>query len=91
VVQDGKFVTGAGVTSGIDFALSLAAEIFSAEVAKRIQLAIEYDPMPPFDAGSPSRPDADADQVAQTIEVARELRGPLIDRAAARLSPATRP
>lgn len=55
VVRDGNTVTGGGVTAGIDFALTLAAEISGAEVAQSIQLAIEYDPAPPFDAGAPER------------------------------------
>lgn len=53
VVQDGNIITGGGVTAGIDFALTVAAEAFGADVAKSIQLAIEYDPQPPFAAGSP--------------------------------------
>jgi len=53
VVIDGKIVTGAGVSAGIDMALTLAAEIAGDEVAQTIQLGIEYDPQPPFDAGSP--------------------------------------
>jgi cyclohexyl-isocyanide hydratase len=53
VVIDGNIVTGAGVTSGIDFALKLAAILESEEVAREIQLQIEYDPDPPFDSGSP--------------------------------------
>ena len=53
VVIDGNIVTGAGVTSGIDFALRLAAMLESEEVARAIQLQIEYDPEPPFDSGSP--------------------------------------
>jgi cyclohexyl-isocyanide hydratase len=53
VVIDGNIVTGAGVTSGIDFALTLAAILESEEVAREIQLQIEYDPDPPFDSGSP--------------------------------------
>ena len=53
VVRDGNVITGGGVTAGIDFALTVAAEIAGAEVAQAIQLAIEYDPAPPFDAGSP--------------------------------------
>lgn len=53
VVVDGNVITGGGVTAGIDFALVLAAEILGEEAAKTIQLAIEYDPKPPFDAGSP--------------------------------------
>ena len=53
VVVDGNIVTGAGVTSGIDFALSLAAILDGEAVAREIQLQIEYDPAPPFDSGSP--------------------------------------
>jgi len=53
VVLDRNRVTGAGVTSGIDFALTLAAEILGEEIAKEIQLKIEYDPAPPFNSGSP--------------------------------------
>jgi putative intracellular protease/amidase len=53
VVVDGKVVTGAGVSAGIDMALTLAAKIAGDEVAQTIQLGIEYDPQPPFDAGSP--------------------------------------
>ncbi len=53
VVFDGKLVTAAGVSAGIDMALTLAASIAGEEVAQAIQLGIEYDPQPPFDAGSP--------------------------------------
>ena len=53
VVVDGNVVTGAGVTSGIDFALQLAAILESEQVAREIQLGIEYDPAPPFNSGSP--------------------------------------
>jgi cyclohexyl-isocyanide hydratase len=53
VVIDGNIVTGAGVTSGIDFALKLAAILESEAVAREIQLQIEYDPEPPFRSGSP--------------------------------------
>jgi len=53
VVRDGTLLTGGGVTAGIDMALTLAAEMFGEETARRIQLAIEYDPQPPFDSGSP--------------------------------------
>lgn len=55
VVTSGRIVTGAGVSAGIDLALTLAAEIAGSEVAQSIQLAIEYDPQPPFDAGAPSK------------------------------------
>ena len=52
VVEQGKIVTAAGVSSGIDMALLLASRIAGEEFAKGIQLLIEYDPQPPFDAGS---------------------------------------
>ena len=52
VVIDGKHVTAAGVSAGIDMALTLAAQIAGDDVAKTIQLGIEYDPQPPFDSGS---------------------------------------
>jgi putative intracellular protease/amidase len=55
VVFDGKIVTAAGVSAGIDMALSLAARIAGEEVAQAIQLGIEYDPQPPFEAGSPTK------------------------------------
>ena len=55
VVQRGKLVTAAGVSSGIDMALTIAGLIAGEDVAKAIQLAIEYDPQPPFDAGSPTK------------------------------------
>jgi transcriptional regulator GlxA family with amidase domain len=55
VVRDGKVLTAAGVSSGIDMALTLVAEEFGAEAAQLTQLLIEYDPQPPFDAGSPDK------------------------------------
>ena len=66
VVFDGKYVTAAGVSSGIDMGLTLAGRIAGDDVAQAIQLMIEYDPQPPYDAGSPDRaPD----------EIVRSLRG----------------
>jgi cyclohexyl-isocyanide hydratase len=53
VVVDGNVVTGAGVASGIDFALALAAILEGENIAREIQLQIEYDPAPPFNSGSP--------------------------------------
>jgi transcriptional regulator GlxA family with amidase domain len=58
VVFDGRFVTGAGVSAGIDMALALTARVHGEEMAKAIQLGIEYDPQPPFDAGAPEKADA---------------------------------
>jgi transcriptional regulator GlxA family with amidase domain len=54
-VHDGKFITSAGVSAGIDMALFLASKIAGEHTAKAIQLAIEYDPKPPFDWGSPDK------------------------------------
>lgn len=54
VVVDGKYVTGAGVSAGIDMALNLVATIEGEEFAQLVQLGIEYDPQPPFNAGSPA-------------------------------------
>ncbi|KAJ8098699.1 class I glutamine amidotransferase-like protein [Lipomyces tetrasporus] len=53
VVRDRDRITGAGVTSGIDFALTVVAELAGADVAQQIQLELEYDPEPPYKAGSP--------------------------------------
>lgn len=55
VVRDRNRLSGGGVTSGIDFAFALAAELAGEEVAKLIQLGCEYDPQPPFDCGSPEK------------------------------------
>jgi cyclohexyl-isocyanide hydratase len=57
VVVDRNRVTGGGVTAGIDFGLRLAAELSSEDVAKGIQLGLEYDPEPPFRCGSPASAD----------------------------------
>ncbi len=59
VVMDGNIITGAGVTSGIDFALAVAAMLEGEEVARQIQLQIEYDPAPPFNSGSPKTASAE--------------------------------
>ncbi len=59
VVIDGKFITAAGVSAGIDMALSLAGRIGGAGLAQAIQLGIEYDPQPPYSAGSPQTAPAD--------------------------------
>lgn len=60
VVRDGNVITAGGVTSGIDFALFVIAEVAGPEVAKAIQLGIEYDPSPPFDSGHPDKASAEA-------------------------------
>ena len=70
VVRQGKIITGAGVSAGIDLALTLVAEIAGPDVAKAIQLATEYDPQPPFDSGSPSKASS------ETVELVRSLIDP---------------
>jgi len=69
VVEQGKVITAAGVSSGIDMALVLAAHVAGGDVAKAIQLGIEYDPEPPFDTGSPSK--AGAEIVELVTKLAR--------------------
>lgn len=59
IVYDRNRATGGGVTSGIDFALSLVAQIRGEAHAKFVQLSTEYDPAPPFDSGSPAKADAE--------------------------------
>jgi cyclohexyl-isocyanide hydratase len=55
VVKDGNVITGGGVTAGIDFGLSVVAEIAGETAARKIQLGMEYDPAPPFDSGHPDK------------------------------------
>jgi transcriptional regulator GlxA family with amidase domain len=57
VVRDGKVITAAGVSAGIDMALTLAAELTDETTARGLQLGIEYDPQPPFDSGDASKAD----------------------------------
>jgi cyclohexyl-isocyanide hydratase len=72
VVKDGNVITAGGVTSGIDFGLSMVAEIAGETTAQAIQLGLEYNPNPPFDAGHPDRaPDAAKDSVFPRYERAR--------------------
>jgi cyclohexyl-isocyanide hydratase len=72
VVVDRNRVSGGGVTAGIDFALSLAAELAGEETAREIQLALEYAPEPPFDSGTPER--AAPELVARLREANSALR-----------------
>src|SRR5499426_84096 len=72
IVKDGNVITAGGVTSGIDFGLSVIAEIAGETVAQAIQLSIEYDPDPPFDTGHPDRAsDAVKEAVFPQYEKAR--------------------
>jgi transcriptional regulator GlxA family with amidase domain len=59
VVEHGKVITAAGVSSGIDMALTLLARMYGPQLAEGLQLALEYDPQPPFDTGSPSKAPAE--------------------------------
>jgi transcriptional regulator GlxA family with amidase domain len=69
VVRRGKIVTAAGVSAGIDMALTLAATIEGPEFAQTLQLMIEYDPAPPFDTGSPEKAGPAAVERAMTAMV----------------------
>ncbi len=72
VVRQGKIITAAGVSAGIDMALVLAAELAGPEVAQGIQLAIEYDPEPPFDSGSPSKAPAEVVEMVRAFSAQAE-------------------
>jgi cyclohexyl-isocyanide hydratase len=65
VVRDGNVFTGGGVTAGIDFALTMVAELAGSEAAHAIQLQIEYAPAPPFNAGTPETAPADVVSAAR--------------------------
>lgn len=85
VVHDGHVITGGGVTAGIDFALYVAAQLRGQEVAEAIQLGIEYNPAPPFDAGHPSRArTALVTQIRQRMSEAQARRRAQIQRAIGR-------
>lgn len=79
VVEDGNLITSGGVTSGLDFALTLIARLQGDAVAQAIQLAIEYDPAPPFAGGHP-------DRAPEAITVGLKAR--VYDAAAARMAEA---
>lgn len=84
VVIDGNRITGGGVTSGIDFGLVIAAELFGETVAQAIQLAIEYNPQPPFESGSPKT--APPDVIAKVTAASKhnqENRRQIVQRVAA--------
>ena len=66
-VEDGKTITAAGVSAGIDMALHLVGREAGPEVAQAVQLAIEYDPQPPFDAGSPAKAPAEIRDLVSAI------------------------
>jgi transcriptional regulator GlxA family with amidase domain len=67
VVIDGKYVTAAGVSSGIDMALALSARLADEQVAQAIQLSVEYDPQPPFKAGSPATAPSEVVELVRAV------------------------
>jgi cyclohexyl-isocyanide hydratase len=88
VVIDRNRITGSGVTAGIDFSLTLIAELWGDAVARMVQLALEYDPQPPFDAGSPKT--ASPEEVQRLLQRSQALldrRRAATKKAAARLEP----
>jgi cyclohexyl-isocyanide hydratase len=83
VVRDGNIITGGGVTAGIDFALTLAAELANPMIAQSLQLGFEYAPAPPFDSGTPDRAPADVlARVCSINEKASAGRRAALERAA---------
>jgi cyclohexyl-isocyanide hydratase len=75
VVIDRDRATGGGVTAGIDFALTIAARLHGPDVAKRLQLGMEYSPAPPFSCGTPAEADPDTlAAVLQTLAPVQERR-----------------
>jgi cyclohexyl-isocyanide hydratase len=87
VCVDRNRVTGGGVTAGIDFALTLVSILVDRPTAEAIQLGIEYNPAPPFNAGSPDTAPPEVLALArQRIVPAQQRRGEAVQRAAARLA-----
>jgi len=90
VVRDGNLFTGGGVTAGIDFALTMVAELAGRDVAEGLQLGIEYAPAPPFVSGHPdqARPEILA-LTRQRMDARRPQREAATARVAARLREAS--
>ncbi|RON38075.1 dimethylglycine dehydrogenase [Pseudomonas frederiksbergensis] len=87
VVRDGNLFTGGGITAGIDFALTLAAELFDKDIAQVIQLQLEYAPSPPFQSGSPdTAPNAIVEEAQRRAAPSFQQRKLIVERAAARLN-----
>ncbi len=86
VVRDGNLITGGGVTAGIDFAFTVLAEIAGEEIAKTVQLGLEYAPAPPFDSGRPeTAPASVRARYDRVIEASIRPRRAQAEEAAARL------
>lgn len=73
VVRQGKVWTAAGVSAGIDLALTLVGEVWGPEVSQAIQLGIEYDPQPPYDSGAPSKADPAILDLVRAISEEKEV------------------
>jgi transcriptional regulator GlxA family with amidase domain len=74
VIWQGNHISAAGVSAGIDMALTLTERVHGRELAKALQLVIEYAPQPPFDSGSPSKADADTIRLATRVLMADQPR-----------------
>lgn len=86
VVRDGNVLTGGGITAGIDFALTLAAELIGTQAAQALQLELEYAPAPPFDAGDPATaPRAIVERLRAQTAASLAERARIVAIAAARL------
>ncbi len=87
VVRDRNRISGGGVTAGIDFGLTVAAELAGEEVARSIQLVLEYDPKPPFDSGSPEKAGVErVKRIRERLSGMLETRSKANAEAAARLA-----
>src|SRR5438552_5231682 len=84
VVRDGNVITGGGVTAGLHFALTVAAEIAGADFARALQLGLEYAPAPPFNSGSPEL------AAPQTVAAVNARLAPLLERGSAQVREAAR-
>ena len=88
VVRDRNRITGGGVTAGIDFGLTVAAELAGDEAARLIQLSLEYDPAPPFTCGSPDAAGPErVERFRRMIQPQYERRRALVEQAVARAAP----
>ena len=72
VVIEGKVATAAGVSAGIDLALTLVGEWYGRDIAEAVQLGIEYDPQPPYDSGAPSKARPEVKQLVQSVQTEAE-------------------
>lgn len=77
VVEQGKVITAAGVSSGIDMALTLAGRMVGEDQARAIQLLVEYDPLPPFDSGSTAKASQEVMELAAALATRQLQRAPV--------------